>query len=353
MTRIVRSTFAVLLLAASCTPSQHIEVTKSQQVQGTPQTIIYSLPQTRLDITIEATKTTIIRGPYAEYAQKYLNIADAPLNNQETYEISSITIVPAFEPDPALAYAITYKQYPENLEKLFALTSQGLILFPKQEFGAVTEIKTSKVPETNVPFDDNLYEPNISEKVDTLYKTILTDSSFVKIPVIKKSVSAKNQEDRAKEMANVLLKLRKRRLKLMLGEYEYHPDGPALKVLSQELAKMEEQYLSLFTGKRIVEKQKYQYTLFPEQRTSKDLCWFSPVSGISEVSKPNSKPIRLELSVKQAETSPVASAEKVTDALYYRIPNMADVSVTIGTEVFTRTRIPVYQAGKIISLQIK
>ncbi|NJK94611.1 MAG: DUF4831 family protein [Bacteroidales bacterium] len=235
-----------VLIFFSCTPYNKIDVARSSATGGGPQTIIYSLPKTRIDINIQVTRTTTKAGPYAAYAEKYLTLKDVPVSDSETYEISNISIAPVNEPDPEQFYAITFKTYPANLDRLFAMTNQGLMLDLQNNWKGVSrEIPSSQ---KEIAFPRSIYEPNIEEKTDTFYKTILTDASFVKVPIYKKSMDIKKEEDKAKDMADLILKLRKRRLKLMMGDYDYHPDGGALKVIVEELGKQEEELMSHFTG---------------------------------------------------------------------------------------------------------
>jgi len=234
--------FSFLVIFA-CSPSQNLETYKTQAELSSSQTLIYSLPKTRIDIAIEVTKTVIKKGPYAEYANKYLTLTDVPTVDSELFEISKVGIVPLNEPDPSQYYAISFKQYPANLDKLFAFTQQGLMLDLQNSWRSVYQKFPSLNSGSNNPFEKSIYEPNIEEHIDTLYKTILTDSSFMKVPIYKKSMQIKNEEDKAKDMAELILKLRKRRLKLMMGDYDYHPDGSALKVINYELAKQEEELL--------------------------------------------------------------------------------------------------------------
>ena len=71
----------LLLSIVSCSPYQKIEVAKSASNIGGPQTLIYSLPKTRVDIEIAITKITTKAGPYAAYAEKYLTLSGATLSN--------------------------------------------------------------------------------------------------------------------------------------------------------------------------------------------------------------------------------------------------------------------------------
>lgn len=344
-----------LLLFQSCQPYQQIGVTKSSQDAGSPQTLIYSLPKTRVDIDIEVTKTTIEAGPYSAYASKYLTITNAPDTDLEDFEITNVKITPVNEPDPDQFYALTFKTYPSNLEKLFSMTQQGLMLDLQNSWNALSRNFPSQNALSAIPFERSIYEPNITVNVDTLYKTILTDASFVKVPIYKKSVEIKNEEDKAKDMSDLILKLRKRRLKLMLGDYDYHPDGTAIKVIVDELAKQEQELMTLFIGKKTTQVTHYYYTQIPAGQQSKELTWFSSEKGILAGQQTGASAISISFNMKEAVASePVArSADKTINSIIFRSPVIAQVNIKMGTVVLAEGRIPVYQAGKIMTLPVK
>jgi hypothetical protein len=345
----------LLLIIASCSPYKSIEVSKTASNVGGPKTLIYSLPKTRVDINVQVTKTTTIAGPYAAYAEKYLSLTGVALSKVEAFEISNIHISPVNEPDPEHFYAVSFKNYPSNLDKLFSMTQQGLMLNLEDSWKSVSNDFPSKQSGSGVLFETSIREPNIKERVDTFYKTILTDASFVKVPIYKKSVEIKTEEQKAEDMANLILKIRKRRLKLMMGEYEFHPEGAALKVIVEELGKQEEELMSNFIGKKIKETFSYSYSFSPAGPFSKELLWFSEDKGVSESSKNGLNAVSVSFNMKEtpAPETGVKLPEKLTNSIYFRSPEMTSVSVKLGNKVLAEAKIPVFQAGKIQQLPVQ
>lgn len=345
---------AVLSLT-SCMTSRNIEVSKASSITGDSKTIIYSLPKTRMDIDVAVTRTITKAGPYAAYADKYLSLKGAPQTDMEVYELAGVKIVPVNEPDPEHFYAVTFRSYPSNIDRLFSMTQQGLMLNPDNAWKDIATNFPSRHSKPEVLFETTIREANISENVDTFYKTILTDASFVKVPIYKKSLEIKTEEDKAKDMADLILKIRKRRLKLMMGEYDYHPEGAALEVIVRELAKQEEELMSNFTGKKISETKHYTFTLNPAGSVSKELLWFSDDKGVSL--SPRSGANAVSASVVMKESAAPASennkAGKLVNSLYFRSPVMTRVNVKIGETVLASASIPVYQAGEISVLPVQ
>ena len=61
-----------------------------------------------------------------------------------------------------------------------------------------------------------------------MYKTLVTDTSFVEVPVNRTITEQKSPAMKAEEAADFLLELRTRRFELLTGEYESYPQGEAM-----------------------------------------------------------------------------------------------------------------------------
>jgi hypothetical protein len=69
--RFILSVLFILMLG--CSPAGKISVTNiNDSGFRQPGMMLYSLPQTVLDVTVEAHVTEIIPGPYRQYAAEYL-----------------------------------------------------------------------------------------------------------------------------------------------------------------------------------------------------------------------------------------------------------------------------------------
>jgi hypothetical protein len=234
------------------------------------------------------------------------------------------------------------------------MTQQGLMLNLENSWNSLSREFSSKHHGSGIEFERSIFEPTISEKVDTLYKTILTDASFVKVPVYKKSLSIKNEADKAQDMADLILKLRKRRVKLMMGEYDYHPDGTALKVIVTELTKQEEELMSNFIGIKTHETKNFYYSFAPTGSFSKEMLWFSEDKGVSETPTGGASAVSVSVSTKEsvAQVGEIRSTEKITNSIYFRSPVVAQVSVKTGNTVLAELKVPVFQVGRLQQMPI-
>jgi hypothetical protein len=351
----MKKTLLLQITLSVCTyaTAQHIEIFKSNNNQPVSnQSLIYALPQTSLMITVEVTKTIILKGPYADFADKYLKLLDVPMNDSQAWSVSDITIKPLTEADPSQYYTITFKTFPEKLNHFFSLSNNGFILDFANVWQSMLNKNISNAPANEV-FDPCIIDETIKEKVDTFYKTVLTDSTFSRIPVFKKEINAKTTEDIAKEAAHELIKTRKRKIKMLRGEFDFHPDGVALKVMVAELEKYEETLLAMFVGNRLTEKQHYTYTLTPQpDALSKELCYFNPAKGIQNQKGPGCSTISIQITREQEPNKSIIP-EKEKNVLYIRAPLMATVVVSLDDKNIASLRVPIYQFGPVQIMPLK
>lgn len=312
-------------------------------------TIVYALPRTILKVSIEITHTSIIKGMYAEYAEKYLGMSNVPLNNSDKYEISSVTLSSENEPDPSNYYSLTYKNNLANIQNLLSVNNCGIMIDLHRNWSET--LSTPSIGLENPPLNDpHIINEIVKERVDTFYKTILSDTNFIKVPVFKKQIVAKNYDDLVKETAHELIKTRKRKIKLARGEYDFHPDGETLKVMFAELDKQESEYLTLFQGTKTVKKQNYTYILSPITSLEPiDVCYFTVDKGITDTLESNAQSLVITFSKEKgnADSSQLTPEKNNENQFYYRVPSMLNIRVIWGSQIITKTRAPFYQFGDI------
>lgn len=348
----MKNIFIILsLFVTSGVLAQNFETSRLNGNPVSSQSFIYALPQTCIAVTIEVTKTTIKKGPYAEYAEKYLKLIDAPQKDAHSFAVTSIKIQPQAEADPAQYFAITYKTFPENLEHLFAVSKNGIILDFSNTWKEVA-FNNLRDASSNDMTDPLILKKTINEKVDTIYNTVMKDSVMQRIPVFKKQKEAKTEEEIIEETANQLIKTRRHKIKILRGEYDFHPDGAALRVMVDELTKYEESLLALFAGTRTVEKQHYVYTFVPQNDAlSKDLCYFNPQKGLLNEKSSGSTAVSIQVT-KGQDNSKVMAPDKGKNTLYLRVPLMSDITVKLDDKLVLTSRVPLYQFGAVTSMPL-
>jgi len=208
-----------------------------------------------------------------------------------------------------------------------------------------------------VQYMDLGIDSNFEERASTMYKTIVTDTGFVEVPVNRTITEQKSISVKAQEAAEFILELRTRRFELLTGEYEGFPQGVAMKAALDKLDKLEASYLTLFTGKTLIRQEKRYWFVVPEtgsKSTIYPLGVFSEQLGIVPEEMKEGLPLEIKLDptgkTKNLDTYYSGKAiGDVVNVLYYRIPDVVKMRLMLGATELANQRISVYQAGSLIS----
>jgi hypothetical protein len=343
-------------LFISCSPAGRISVTNINDAGfSQPASMIYSLPQTVIDVRITAEEIAVIPGPYRQYAYKYLGIQDAPEKPEYAWNITRVALLDHLETDPDYIYSIKGSYSSEAFPLVSALLSDSLILGTDYLQGYVF-YNAFPVMRNELYFTDNSVKRNFEAEKDVEVSLVMPDTNYLNRPASKNALKEKTLEQKAEEAADFLIKLRKRRFKLVSGQYEAMPDGMALADALKELSRLEENYLSLFTGKRIINKQERTYHFTPasdmEDRTV--LFRFSENEGFLGAGESRGKPVMIEFArgnkIKGLENSRLPEGED--NIIYYRVPDQVGVKLIIGETVLADASMPVFQSGTIVAIKM-
>lgn len=320
---------------------------------------VYVLPQTVLNVVVDFEKETYIPGPYRLYTEKYLGLKDYITEPGYNFRILNVEVSSFKEPDPEEFYSINVVSGHFAWDEYLRLSKFGLLMNPSthiaMDLGRESEGEIDQEP----LFTDISVKKNLAEITDTLYKTIIRDSSYVRVPVLRKQREAKTLEQKAEEAANFIIKIRKRRFKLLAGQYDVFPEGKALAISVEELDKLEKEYLELFIGKRIKTTYRQKLIVIPESTREVqtfNIAYFSPLNGLSVPDEGNGNPLQMVVKPQNKLknlSSELSGSEAGKNALIYRIPDLADISVNINNENLYEGRIPVYQLGKKLEIPVK
>lgn len=332
--------------------------------------LFYALPKNKIKVSIRIKKTKIIQGPYAPYALKYLNISEGIASSDATYyAIQDVSIDRYSIADSSKFYVINTEE--ENMP-LISLRADGVIVSynlknqeDNNELPEQTFLKSNTITQ-NFSFTDLGVKPFLIKEKETSFRTITTDTGLVKIPVDKTIEQSTSEEKNAEEAAALIRKVRKRRSKLLFGMLDkvVPSDGDALQIRIDELNRLEQAYIELFAGKKIVSEQVYSFDFEPSDEEDKEqtvLCWFSPQQGVN-YAKPALKqssyePIFLKLSTQnqlpKAQINTIDASSKnseITYGLYYRIPTQVDCILAFENKILIKKTMQIAQKGPILAL---
>lgn len=356
--------FGVTALLAGCAstePLQYRVTPLGQEPAKTREKYVYALPQTVLKVEITLREVRSIPGPYWEYAEKYLGLKEVVKTKSSSWNIWDVAIGQHQELDPQHFYSLNVLEGVFNGESLHPFLEKGIVMSGTEIIDE--SIKGNGLQSTSrdnyIRYEDLGVSNNFEERTETMYKTIVTDTAFVEVPVQRTVVEQKSSATKAKEAADFLLELRTRRFEMLTGEYEVFPDGEAMGASIQKLDQMEASYLSLFTGKTITRVLKRTWFIVPEAGvapSSYPLDAFSNVLGFvpAEMREGQALDVVIQPMGKTLRVGGYFSASSVpVNALLYRIPDLVELKVMLGGEALSTHRISIYQSGHMLANPIQ
>jgi len=359
--RILVSTIAALALVASCTSVKEVPGLVNTRVLPLGDTvklhegaIIYSLPLTAFDFTVIAEKKVLKAGPYNNYANQFLGLKDVITQDQVVWELREVRIKPVTEVDPKQYYVIESDGLMQT--NALALKSAGLVLDISSSIYSGRNYTTDLNSESGrIEFRDMGSDQYYNVEQDTTYRLVELDTAFVRIPYMLERKRQLTLEQQAENTARILLELREGRHLILTGEATVFPQDAAA---IDEINRLEDEYISLFTGKSRSEIQTFKFFMIPEKEMVGKpviIFRFSPESGVVDSQDLSGRPVVVEMiSAGKVENinmvqKDLSQGEKF-DKLYYRIPEVVNVRVSDGRKTLGSSRQLVYQFGQLVTL---
>ena len=161
-------------------------------------------------------------------------------------------------------------------------------------------------------------------------------------------VVTKSIEQRAREAADMIFSLRKKRVEIVTGDTDATFSGEAMAAAIQEISRMEKEYLSLFIGYSDVQVQKMKFDVVPS-KTAKSQVYVafrvSDQEGLVSADNVAGKPYLLELVPQQVSDSDASRMAPKGAVAWYRVPAVCTVKLSDGVNLLLQDRVPVYQLG--------
>jgi hypothetical protein len=202
--------------------------------------------------------------------------------------------------------------------------------------------------------------PFIAAEQTTHYTRVLQDSNFVRVPVHKSIVVEKSAEDKAREAADFIFSLRKRRFELLSGDADFVAEGKAAEIVLREISRLESEYLTLFIGKSQTSTATWWFDYSPDgskKDASTILFRFSEAKGVLPVSDLSGSPVLMSINATDSWTGTemfeqLAIENKITkpDAIYYRIPVPVQIKVHDSKVDFFSQKLTLYQFGPLVRM---
>jgi len=319
--------------------------------------IVYGLPRTTFTVYVEMERTIEKPGPYAKFAGDMLGLNNVIQSESEFWSIESITVKTHEELDPSELYVIESNTLFQS--NVLALKKEGLILDLNQGmYSSDKEQVGANASNINQFHSFDLGSDEYFQvQSDTAYRRVNVDSTFIRIPYIVEKKKRLTVDQLAEKAARRLMELRDGKHMILTGEANVFPQSEAA---INEINRIEKDYTELFTGKTWRETRIFSYQIIPEKAMAgKPLIIFQfsdqtgPVTGTAK----GGTPVKAEF-IPEHKTKDLTIINKpqpesdapVFDKLFYRVPDVVNIKISMGSEVLFNSRKLVYQFGEVIQL---
>ncbi len=354
----------LFFMQAEAQSQYQFQVTKAtgkQEVVSPAGGIYYALPKTIFKVSVVLEQVNAIPGPFASYAGKLLGTNDYIKARKTYYRLLSVKVDPVTVADPAQVY---YVRFPENRSskevRFFGLqmNDQGILT----GFGpAQKQNQKSMMPSPSGAqqrssemyiFSDHRKGFDMqagysrAQKVDTIRREITIDTVTIKRFLFKTSWVNLTEEDRANDAAKQINNIRTSRFNLLTGYQEVNY-GMGIRYMDVELQKLEHEYLVLFLGREYRQMVVRTFVFDPQkQALSGKLLQYTDKGGKTHVLSISTRVVN--------EMSKVAGKKSAEpDALFYRIPVKAVISVGSGSNPFYSDTFEVPQLGVVNTVPVR
>lgn len=332
--------------------------------------VVYSLPLTTVRLDVEAVCETYTPGPYCKWAKKYLGI-DVPQEASTSYTLSRIRMTPYLEADRSCSYVVNLDGMlgEASPASFFEFSSQGLLLLSDENKGNVNSWRfPSMAPGSGTLASEAT--ANLTSTETTLYRSVRTEGGgYDRVAVRQSQVVEKSTEKKAQEAASMILSLRENRLNIITGNTDATFSGDALRAAVEEIGRLEEEYMRLFTGTVSSSVQAMSFDVVPASGPEEELTMAFRISDSHGLLPPDDitgRPVVMEIVPEDAEdfyseqvvgevetAKPRAKHEAALRGnIYYRVPAICSVRIVDGQNLILKSRIPVYQKGQDLSFPV-
>jgi len=350
----------IILLVVPLFLSAQISVSKIDGSfnAGSNDGIIYALPRTIIQVDVTLEQKQMLAGPLRNYAEKYLGITNYISSDGFEYSLKEVRLTAVSEADPDQYYFVSQSEKDSRLawHTIMQLNGHGMITslgaVNNGERADINGIATSLDQEEVMKIFSMYADLNLYAKVDTIVRTINIDTITIEDYTFKTTMTNKPLEVKAREMADMIHRVREGRYNLLTGYQEVNYSEGALKFMNDELLQMEEDYLRLFTGVVIKSEMTYSFTFLPTPEnsgTNVPVFSISEGNGISEGGGGGTQGFILIES--HGSTGGLSSDEAHEGGgLIYRIPDEADVKLILNGNTVVKISTAISQYGRVASL---
>ena len=320
----------------------------------------YTLPRTVLKIDVVVKATEQLKGPYSDYAERFLGLEEVNKFDFTTWTIEDIEVATLTEPDPVEVYYVESAATDSRDLRMLSLSldEAGMLLSAGDLEKAETK-KTAKTrevvffenPSEGMEYPDFYASRHVETRIDTIIRRVTVDTLMEEQLFYRQRLEDNSDEEMAVKALQKIQQIRESKYNLITGFQETAYDPGSIKYMFERLDHLENEYLDLFRGKSFSEFYHHTFYVVPQpknNRYSTTLFQFATGSGITKGK--SGEPVQLELAGTgttgdQAGTSGTGIA--------YRVPGTVEVSVNLDDQTLYENRMTINQFGVVNRLPAK
>lgn len=312
----------------------------------------YCLPKVVYKLEVTMDHIHYIPGPFWKYAEKELSLTPEIVETTERWKITDIQVSPQFLPDEKAMYSVATSSdyWPISL----SLSAEGFLAGVGGGNGEIVGnydiLKYHNAEKNDTEAIDitklNTYN-YLKEVLDTNYTFQEVDGEMKKIwdPIIR--YTRKTELDNVKEAVSEIFRIRSERVRLLNADNNVS-DGKSLEIILNEYAQMEANYLSLFMGKKIVNRIKKIVYCTPIKADEPILAFrFSEQDGITDSKNVSAAAYFLQVTDITIPASTLVDGESNVAGVFYRVPAIGKLQLLFGKKVLMKMETIVPQLGEI------
>lgn len=319
--------FALGLYMTTWLPAQEVARVQVGDTQTTG--ITYNLPLTMVRVVANASCTTVKAGIFAPYAEKYLGVKDAPMEDRVTWSITSVIVEAEALADTSRTYHINFVD--KTAAPTFYLAPGNILVGINREPERKCEIETlANAPESP--------KPAVSA-INVMTEELLKAGSRTK---------------QAEIAARQIFRIRESRLNILTGDVDNLPaDGESFHIVLDNLAAQEAAYMELFTGTSATTTTQREFLYRPAQEGSEVLFRFSRHFGFVDADDLSGEPYNITVQVTDDKrTVPVhldakGKAKPQATGVAYVVPGRARISIAQRGKSWAEVEWPMAQFGHV------
>ncbi len=320
-------------------------------LKNTDKIALYALPKTVFRIECFVRINHQLAGPFAPYSMELIGKRGV-VNDQSVWYLDSIQVSSFEVMDPTFLYVVKFSKK-IDYKPLNELAQKGLIIFPIQQ--RHNELNYDSIVIRNQQFNE-WNKPLLNFNVDftdTVYQLITKDSLLIRKPVVRQKSKTLSTYEQAKETVKIIKQIFQHKNDLLLSDDPVPSNEKSLQWLYNELDRIGNEYLKLFTGNSI--NQHYLFTFYYTPGITNqqhEIFRFSPYKGITTLNDPTGIPV--SITVNSTNTLSTLHDYKMlfsgfnTGYIFYRIPEVVDVTISLPERTLKHFQMNVFQYGTIV-----